>query len=85
MAFLTQPPDLWTGLILLGLAPCIGMVLVWADLGGADNSLSVSLVAWNSLSQIVSVPVWMYLLIGARMFLPVGLILKSTFLYLGCL
>ncbi len=81
--FLRNYPDLWTGLILLGIAPCIGMVLVWADLGGADNSLSVSLMAWNSLIQIVSVPVWIYLLIGTRVSLPAGLILESTFLYLG--
>ncbi len=81
--FLRNYPDLWTGLILLGIAPCIGMVLVWADLGGADNSLSVSLMAWNSLLQIVSVPVWIYLLIGTRIALPTRLILESTFLYLG--
>lgn len=81
--FLRNYPDLWTGLILLGIAPCIGMVLVWADLGGADNPLSVSLMAWNSLIQIVSVPVWIYLLIGTRVSLPVGLILESTFFYLG--
>lgn len=81
--FLRNYPDLWIGLILLGIAPCIGMVLVWADLGGADNPLSVNLMAWNSLIQIVSVPVWIYLLIGARVSLPVELILQSTFLYLG--
>ncbi len=81
--FLRSYPDLWTGLILLGIAPCIGMVLVWADLGGADNALSVSLMAWNSLIQIVSVPVWIYLLVGVRVPLPSQLILESTFLYLG--
>lgn len=81
--FLRNYPDLWTGLVLLGIAPCIGMVLVWADLGGADNALSVSLMAWNSLIQIVSVPVWIYLLIGTRVPLPAQLILESTFLYLG--
>lgn len=81
--FLRHEPDLWTGLILLGIAPCIGMVLVWADLGGADNALSVSLMAWNSLIQIISVPIWLYLLIGTRITLPIGLVLESTFLYLG--
>jgi len=40
-------------------------------------------MAWNSLIQIVSVPVWIYLLIGTRVSLPIGLILESTFLYLG--
>lgn len=81
--FLKSHPDLWTGLILLGIAPCIGMVLVWADLGGADNALSVSLMAWNSLIQIISVPVWISLLIGTRVPLPTRLVLESTFLYLG--
>ncbi len=81
--FLRNHPDLWTGLILLGIAPCIGMVLVWADLGGADNALSVTLMAWNSLIQIVSVPLWIYLLIGTRVSVPIGLILQSTLLYLG--
>ena len=81
--FLRQYPDMWTGMILLGIAPCIGMVLVWADLGRADNALSVGLMAWNSVIQIVSVPVWLYLLIGMRAQMPIGLVLQSTFLYLG--
>ncbi|MFN3605454.1 MAG: arsenic resistance protein [Leptonema sp. (in: bacteria)] len=80
--FLRNDPDLWTGLILLGIAPCIGMVLVWADLGKADNALSVSLMAWNSLIQIVSVPIWIFLLVGTRVPLPTTLIFESTFLYL---
>lgn len=80
--FLQNHPDLWTGLILLGIAPCIGMVLVWADLGKADNALSVSLMAWNSLIQIVTVPLWIFLIIGTRVQLPTNLILESTFLYL---
>ncbi len=41
--FLHRHPELWVGLILLGIAPCIDMVLVWADLSGTDNPLSVSL------------------------------------------
>lgn len=81
--FLRDQPDWWTGLILLGIAPCIGMVLVWADLGGADNALSVTLMAWNSLIQIVSVPLWLYLLVGTRVAMPIELVLQSTFLYLG--
>lgn len=80
--FLRNHPDLWTGLILLGIAPCVGMVLVWADLGGADNALSVSLMAWNSLIQIASVPLWISLLIGTRVPLPTAMVLQSTFLYL---
>ena len=52
--FLREQPELWTGLILLGIAPCIGMVLVWVDMGGADNPLSVALMAWNRLSRFQS-------------------------------
>ena len=80
--FLRDHPELWTGLILLGIAPCIGMVLVWADLGGADNPLSVALMAWNSLIQIVSVPVWILLLVGTKVPMEAAVVLRSTFLYL---
>jgi ACR3 family arsenite transporter len=80
--FLRHNPVLWTCLILLGIAPCIGMVLVWADLGGADNPLSVALMAWNSLIQIVSVPVWILLLVGTKVPMNAGVVLRSTLLYL---
>lgn len=80
--FLRHQPELWIALILLGIAPCIGMVLVWADLGGADNPLSVALMAWNSLIQIVSVPVWIMLLVGTRVPLEAGLVIRGTFIYL---
>lgn len=80
--FLRGQPELWTGLILLGIAPCIGMVMVWADMGGADNPLSVVLMAWNSVIQIVSVPVWILLLVGAKVPMQIEVVLRSTFLYL---
>lgn len=80
--FLRGQPELWTGLILLGIAPCIGMVLVWADMGGADNPLSVALMAWNSLIQIISVPVWILLLVGTKVPMQIEVVLRSTFLYL---
>ncbi len=80
--FLHRHPELWVGLILLGIAPCIGMVLVWADLSGADNALSVSLMIWNSIIQVFSVPFWIYLLVGAKVPVPAELVLQSTFLYL---
>lgn len=81
--FLRNQLDLWVGLTLLGIAPCIGMVLVWADLDGADNPLSVSLIAWNSLIQFLSIPLWIYLPVGTRIPLPAELFLESAFLYLG--
>lgn len=80
--FLRGHPDLWTGMVLLGIAPCIGMVLVWADLGGANNPLSVALMAWNSLIQIVSVPFWIFLLVGSRVPVEASLVLRSVLLYL---
>lgn len=80
--FLRANPALWTGLILLGIAPCIGMVLVWADLGHGDNPLSVALMAWNSLIQIVSVPVWILLLVGTKVPMNASVVLRSTLFYL---
>jgi len=47
---------LWTGLILLGVAPCIAMVLVWTDLCKGNGPLGIVLMAWNSIIQIITTP-----------------------------
>jgi len=81
--FLRSQPELWIGLILLGVAPCIAMVLVWTDLAGGNNSLALALMAWNSLIQMITTPLFIFLIIGSRIPLDIGLIAESVILFLG--
>ena len=55
LAWLTLPdlPDYRTGVIIIGLAPCIAMVLIWIDLAGGNRELAAFLVAVNSLIQVL--------------------------------
>ena len=61
--FLADQPEYRTGLIIVGLARCIAMVLIWSDLAKADNQATALLVALNSLFQIVAYSLlgWFYL------------------------
>ncbi|MDQ3647676.1 MAG: ACR3 family arsenite efflux transporter, partial [Actinomycetota bacterium] len=61
--FLADQPEYRTGLIIVGLARCIAMVLIWSDLAQADNQATALLVAINSLFQIVAYSLlgWVYL------------------------
>ena len=81
--FLRHEPELWTGLILLGVAPCIAMVLVWTDLSGGNNALSIALMAWNSLIQMITTPFFIWLIIGSQVHIDVVMIAQSVILYLG--
>lgn len=60
---LADQPEFRTGLIIVGLARCIAMVLIWSDLARADNQATALLVAINSLFQIVAYSLlgWLYL------------------------
>ena len=73
--FLPDAPELRTGLIIVGLARCIAMVLVWSDLSCADREATAVLVAINSLFQVLMFGVlgWFYLQI-----LPAWLGLETT-------
>jgi ACR3 family arsenite transporter len=81
--FLRNHPDLWTGLVLLGVAPCIAMVLVWTDLARGNGPLGIVLMAWNSLIQIVTTPFFIWLILGARASVDLRLVAQSVLLYLG--
>lgn len=81
--FLRDYPELWIGLILLGVAPCIAMVLVWTDLSRGNSALSITLMAWNSLIQIATTPFFIWLIIGSSVDIDIHLIAHSVFLYLG--
>ena len=74
---------LWTGLILLGVAPCIAMVLVWTDLAKGNGPLGIVLMAWNSIIQVITTPFYIALLVGTYIAIDIGMIAQSVLLYLG--
>lgn len=80
--FLSGEPDLYTGLVLYGLAPCIAMVIVFTYLSGGNGPLAIILVALNSIIQMILIPVYAKLLLGEIQF-DVWVVGESVLLYLG--
>jgi ACR3 family arsenite transporter len=91
--FLKDYPDYMTGLIIIGLAPCIAMVIVWNELAGGNRELTAGLVGINSVLQVLffSAYAYFYLEIMLPLFgiqaLSIDIefmqILETVFLYLG--